>query len=170
MLTLQEQFRDIKWKQLDIGGKTYFYRLAKELLRRMSKNYYIENGKLKKKIPIWWWTHRRSHLFFIARELTSLCVAYFALFLLFLARAIKSGPESYTDFTESITSPIFIIIHLFVLGGLLFHTITWLNLAPKATVIKIGKKTIPSSMILAANYGGWIAVSGVLVWILLMQQ
>ena len=132
----------------------------------MSK-YEIVDGKLKRKMSIFWWTQRWTHLFFIARELTSLCVAYTAIFLMFFVRAINNGPEAYASFMEAMKSPLFIVIHLFVAGGLIFHTITWLNLAPKAMVIKLGKRRVPKEMILAANYGGWLVVSLIIIWFLI---
>ena len=132
----------------------------------MSDKFEIIDGRLKKKMSIWWWTKKWSHLFFIGRELTSLCVAYTALFILFLIKSIEKGQGSYEKFMETLRSPFFILLHIIVLGGLLWHTISWLNLAPKAVVLKLGKKIVPGGIILFMNYAGWIVISAGLVWLL----
>lgn len=121
----------------------------------------------KRKMPIFWWTQRTSHLIFIARELTSMAVAYLAILLLFLIRAISSGEEAYFEFIDLLKSPLMIVLSLFVFGGLLFHSISWFNLAPKAIVIKVGKTRIPGFIIALSNYIGWLIISIVIVWFFL---
>jgi len=64
-----------------------------------------------------------------------------------------------------LASPLAIIIHVLLLGGLLFHSITWFNLAPKAMVIKLGGKNIPGALIALANYMGWLVISGLLIFL-----
>ncbi len=118
----------------------------------------------KRKMPILWWTKRRSHIRFIVRELTSLPVAYFAVVLLFLIRALSQGPEAYAAYLATMRLPAMILLHLIAFAGLIFHSITWFNLAPKAMVIKVGKNRVPDTMIILANYLGWIVVSVVIAW------
>ena len=127
----------------------------------------MESKTYRKKLPIFWWTQRMSHLIFIARELTSVAVAYFALVILFLIRAISKGEEAYLDYLAFMKSPIMIAMSIFVLGGLLFHSITWFNLAPKAMVVKVGKNRVPGFLIALSNYVGWVVISVILVWFLL---
>src|SRR5690606_28105956 len=100
-----------------------------------------------------------SHIHFIVRELTSLSVAFFAIVFLFLIRAISNGPEAYAAYLEALRSPLMIILHLIALVGLVYHSITWFNLAPKAMVVKVGKNRVPGSWIILANYVGWIVIS-----------
>ena len=47
---------------------------------------------------------------------------------------------------------IFILLFLFML----YHSITWFNLAPKAIVIRLGANKIPAFVIAGLNYGAWI--------------
>ena len=49
----------------------------------------------------------------------------------------------------------------------LYHSITWFNLAPKAMVLKVGKTKVPDWMIAGANYGAWFAASGFIAWMVL---
>jgi fumarate reductase subunit C len=49
----------------------------------------------------------------------------------------------------------------------LFHAVTWFNLAPKAMVMRLGGKRVPGFMIAGSNYAGWAVVSIGIAWILL---
>jgi len=120
----------------------------------------------RKKMPVFWWIRKWSHLKFILRELTSLAVALFGIELILLVRAISISQESYYSYIESMGNPLMLIGNLILLGGLIFHSISWFDLAPKAMVIKIGKNTIPGYIISGSNYLGWISISIGLIWIL----
>lgn len=133
----------------------------------MNKQDITINRTYKKKMPILWWTRRLSHIHFITRELTSLSVAFFAVVLLFLIRALSIGPDAYAAFLETLQSPVFIALHIIAFLGLIFHCITWFNLAPKAMVIKMGDKRVPGAWVTFLNYAGWIVISVVIAWLLL---
>lgn len=131
------------------------------------KKAVMSNVKLyRKHINIFWWANRWIHIKFIARELTSVCVAGYVIVLLFYSKAILDGQEAWTNLTEVLRSPVVIALHVLALGGLIFHSITWFNLAPKAMVLKMGNNKVPGIVIALLNYGGWIVVSVALGWIL----
>ncbi|PQM45592.1 Fumarate reductase subunit C [Mycobacterium talmoniae] len=44
-------------------------------------------------VPRFWWAGRRSYLLFMLREISSVFVAWFVVFLLALVHAIGAGPE-----------------------------------------------------------------------------
>ena len=115
---------------------------------------------------IFWWTSRWANIKFISRELTSVFVAGYAVVLMFYIRSILQGPEAFKEFSSVMRSPLVIVLHVIALSGLLFHSVTWFNLAPKAMVIKIGDKNVPGIVIALMNYGGWIVISFVLIWLL----
>lgn len=133
-----------------------------ESTQSISKTY-------SKKMPILWWTKRPSYLFFIARELTSVAVAYFAIVMLLLIKALSQGEVAYNEFIVGLKSPLMMAGTLIAFVGLLFHSITWFNLAPKAMVIKIGKYRVPGVLITLGNYAGWLLISGVISWFLLLK-
>lgn len=123
----------------------------------------------KKEIQIFWWTKKWSHLKFILRELTSLVVMATCLEILLLTYALLYEPDaSYWRIIEYLSHPLAIVFNIFVLGGLIFHSATWFNLAPKAMEIKIGKTRIPGFVIVGSNYGAWIVISALIFWILSM--
>ncbi len=121
----------------------------------------------KKRMSIFWWASRWAHIKFISRELTSVFVAGYAILFMFYVRSILQGPEAFEEFSSLMRSPLMIILHVIALSALLFHSVTWFNLAPKAMVIKIGDKNVPGIVIALMNYGGWLVISIVLMWLLL---
>ena len=123
----------------------------------------------RRRIPIFWWVHRRAHTRFILRELTCIAVAFYALVLLFFVRAVAQGPDAYASFMSWFETPLAIILHAIVFAFVLFHSITWFNLAPKALVFRVGKNRIPDAMIAASNYVAWIVISTTLAWIILTR-
>lgn len=121
----------------------------------------------RKRTPIFWWVRKWSYVRFILRELSSIFVAFYALVLLLLVRAVAQGPMAYAAFLDWLRSPLALAVHVIAFVFVLFHSITWFNLAPSAMVVRIGPKQVPGVLIQAANYGAWIVVSLVVAWILL---
>src|SRR5688572_1543819 len=121
----------------------------------------------KKRMSIFWWASRWAHIKFISRELTSVFVAGYVILFMFYIRSILQGPEAFEGFSSLLRSPYMIGLHMIALLALLFHSVTWFNLAPKALVIKIGNKNVPGIVIALMNYGGWLVISIALIWLLL---
>lgn len=118
-------------------------------------------------MPIFWWVGKRAHVHFIVRELTSVFVAFFAVELVLLLRALGEGPAAYAAFLDWLASPLALVLHGLAFAMLLFHSVTWFNLAPKALVLRVGKTRVPAWAVAGANYAAWVVVSVVLAWIIL---
>ena len=115
-------------------------------------------------MPVFWWTRKWVHMKFILRELTSVAVAYSAFLLLLIVRALNQGSEHYLEVTAMFKSPVILILHTVMFLFLIFHSVSWFSLAPKAIVLSIGKKRIPDSATIGLNFLAWFAVSSVIVW------
>jgi fumarate reductase subunit C len=48
-----------------------------------------------------------------------------------------------------------------------FHAVTWFNLAPKAVAVRVHGKRLPGFALAAPNSAAWIAISAFVAWILL---
>ena len=120
-----------------------------------------------RRMPIFWWIRKVSYVRFISRELTSLGVLAYALILLIQLRSLYRGPEAYEAFLDWLASPASIVLHILLLGIVVFHSITWFNLAPSALVIKFGKFRIPDGAIITGNIVMWIIFSLAIAWIVL---
>ena len=99
--------------------------------------------------------------------MTSLFIAGFCLFLLAFIYTLGQGVETFNNMVAILKSTFMIVIHWFVLVFALYHTFTWFNLTPKVMVVWIGDKKIPEFVVLAAVYGGWVAVSVVISWLII---
>ena len=101
------------------------------------------------------------------RELTSIFVAYFVVLTLLQLDALTQGPEAYTHFQQWLKMPLLIVFNGVSFLFVMFHAITWFNLAPRAMPIRIGGKRIPDILIAAPNYLLWLAASAFVTWLLL---
>ena len=110
------------------------------------------------RMPIFWWLRRVSYFRFIARELTSVFVAYAGVLLLVQVRSVAAGPEALARFTGWLQLPPVAALHVVVLLALLFHTITWLHLAPRAMVVRLGGRRVPDVAVLLGHYGASLVV------------
>ena len=119
----------------------------------------------RKRLPIFWWLERFSYAKFITRELTSLAVGYTAMLLIAQVWFLSSGEQAYERFLSVLRSPAVLVFHGIVLLFLLFHSITWLNLAPKALVLRVGSKRLPDVAVLAGHYAAWLGATALLVWL-----
>jgi len=138
------------------------------MMRDRYPMYYKGHPRLYfKRMPIFWWTKKWSHIRFILRELTSIGVAFYAIIIILHVRAISQGAEAYADFQLWLRSPLAITLHSIAFVLVVYHSITWFNLAPKAMVIKLGKYKVPGHIIKGLNYGGWLILSGVIAWLII---
>jgi succinate dehydrogenase subunit C len=119
------------------------------------------------RMSVWWWLQNRAYATFVLRELTSLFVAYFAALLLWQVRAVSHGPAAYARFLARMGTPVFFVFNAVALAFVLFHSITWFNLAPTALVVRLRGKRVPDLVIVGLNYLAWAALSAAVAFILL---
>jgi fumarate reductase subunit C len=140
-----------------------------------------------------WWLKKRSYFLFVLRELSSIFVAWFAVFLMIMVVAIGRGEASYQSFMNWAGSPVVIAINLLALAFLVLHTVTWFALTPQAMVVRgpggrrvmamtqvnvAGRRVpaatsirvggrLPASVVIASQYAGLIVVSAFIIWLVL---
>lgn len=119
------------------------------------------------RISRFWWVHRRSYLIFVLRELSSVFVAWFVVYLLLLVESVHRGSDSYHSFLQWSGRPWLLGLNVIALAFVLLHAITWFNLAPKAMVIRMRGRRLPARSVAAAHFTAWAAASVVVAWIVL---
>jgi fumarate reductase subunit C len=117
-------------------------------------------------LPNSWWLRKPTYLLFMVRELTSVFVFGYAVFLLVLV-ARAEDPGAFQRTYEGLQSPWSVALHLVALVMVLFHTITWIGLTPKVLVLWRGEDRVSPRLIAGANYVAWLVVSGVVAWVVL---
>lgn len=122
---------------------------------------------LRQPVSTYWWLQKPAYFLFILRELSSVFVGWFVVFLLMLVRAVSEGAASYQQFLQwSSTWPI-VLLNIVSLCFIVFHAITFFIAAPQALVVRLGGRRVPGSVIVAGHYGAMLAASLVVVWVLL---
>jgi fumarate reductase subunit C len=121
----------------------------------------------RQRVSTYWWLWRWPYLKFILRELSSVFVAYFVVLVLLQLRALSHGPEAYATFQVWLQTPRVIALHGVSLLFVLFHTMTWFNLAPRAMVVRLYGRRVPDLLIAGSNYAAWVVTSVAVAWLIL---
>jgi fumarate reductase subunit C len=139
-----------------------------------------------------WWTKKRSYFLFAMRELSSIFVAWFAVFLIVMVFAIGRGETSYQRFLDWAASPIVVVVNVVALAFAVLHTVTWFVLTSQAMVVRLGGRRVPAVkmvtvagrtvpaatvvrvggrvpawMVIASQYLALIVVSAFIAWLVL---
>src|SRR5271169_6771316 len=119
------------------------------------------------RMSTYWWLDRWAYLKFTLREVSSVFVAWFVLETLMLLGALIDGPGAYTRFQDFVNNPVVIAVNVISLFFVVFHAVTWFNLAPKAMAVRMGGKRVPALLISGPQFVAWMIVSAALAWLLL---
>src|SRR5438045_813447 len=118
-------------------------------------------------VALLWWLEKRSYVLFVLRELSSVFVAWFVVFLLLLVTAISDGAAPYQRFLDWSGQWWVVAINVVAMLFVLLHVVTWFGLAPRAMVIKVRGKRLPPRQIVAAHYLAWLVLSAIVAWVVL---
>ena len=88
---------------------------------------------------------------------------------LVLVLALDRGETAYLEVMAWLSRPAVLATHVLVLLMVLFHAITWFNLAPMAIVAKIGGWRVPASAVLFGHYAAWLVCTGLVAWVLIWR-
>jgi succinate dehydrogenase subunit C len=126
-----------------------------------------KRGDLHYRRPMstWWWVRKPSYFLFVMRELSSIFVAWFVVFLLVLVQAIGRGEAAYDDFLDWAGSPLIVVLNIIAAIFLVLHTVTWFSLTPQAMPPKVRGIAIPPLLVIAAQYVGLAVVSAFVYWL-----
>jgi fumarate reductase subunit C len=122
------------------------------------------------RVSTWWWLQRSVYLVFVLREISSVFVAWGVVFILLQIHALRQMKESaavYTELVDWTKDPLILAINAISLFFVMFHAITWFNLAPRAAVVHFRGQRVPGVWLLWGNYIAWALVSVVVAWIII---
>ena len=115
----------------------------------------------------YWWLTRWPYLKFILREASSVFVAWIVIVTLLQIQALSRGPADYAEFQNWLRNPLILLLNIVSLFFVIFHAVTWFNLAPKAMAIRVRGNRLPNLAISGPNYVAWVVISAAVAWILL---
>ncbi|MEV5835331.1 fumarate reductase subunit C [Nocardia sp. NPDC052112] len=121
----------------------------------------------RRPVSKFWWVQRRSYLLFVLRELSSVFVAWFVVYLLLLVRAVSSGNDEYQRFLSWSASGWVVALNTIALLFVLVHTVTWFNLAPKAMVVRVRNRRVAPVVIVGLHYLLWVLVTAIVLVVVL---
>jgi fumarate reductase subunit C len=124
-------------------------------------------GLYRRPISTFWWLERRSYLIFVLRELSSVFVAWFVVYLLLLINAISAGRAEYERFLDWSGSAWVLVLNVVAMLFVLLHAVTWFGLAPRAIVVQMRGRRVPPRLIAGAHYLLWLVLSAITAWVIL---
>jgi len=119
----------------------------------------------RRPVSTWWWTRRRSYFVFVMRELSSIFVAWFVVYLMLFVYAVGRGEAAYQTFLDWASSPWVTLLNVVALGFVLLHMVTWFNLTPQAMAVRVAGRRVPAWQIVVQQYVGLAVVSGFVFWL-----
>ena len=119
----------------------------------------------RRPVSTWWWVGKRSYFVFVMRELSSIFIAWFVVFLLILVAALGRGEAAYEAFLDFAANPFVVVLDLVTFAFVVLHTITWFSLTPKAMAVRSGGGRVPAWAVIASQYVGLAVVSVCVLWL-----
>ena len=119
----------------------------------------------RRPVSTWWWLRKRTYFVFVMRELSSLFVAWFVVYLLLLVRAVTQGDAAYHRFLDRADSPVLVVINVVGFAFVVLHTVTWFSVTPQAMAPRFRGKPVPAPLVIGAQYAGLVVVSAFIWWL-----
>lgn len=119
----------------------------------------------RRPVSTWWWVGRRTYFVFVMRELSSVFIAWFVVFLLLLVAAVGRGAAAYAHFLDFAANPLVVAVNVVTFLFVVLHAVTWFSLTPKAMDVRLGGRPAPASAVIASQYVGLAVVSACVVWL-----
>lgn len=115
------------------------------------------------RMSLLWWVKRPGYLRYMLRELTCIWIAaYIGVVIVGLYR-LGQGPEAWEGFREALSSAPGVAFQVVALLFVLYHTVTWFQLAPRTMPIYRDGRRVSDRWIQAAHYATWILVSALIL-------
>lgn len=112
-----------------------------------------------------WYLERRRDLTHMLQEVTSLFIGIYTIILLWGVRALSEGPEAYQGFLDALGSPLLITFNWITFVVMIYHSVSWFSVTPKAMPVQIGEEFLPGGIIAAGHYVAWVVVSAVIYYL-----
>lgn len=106
-----------------------------------------------------WWLKQIFFTKYMIREGSAIFITIYSLILCWGIFRLSQGATEFGGWLESLQNPFLIIFHLIALIFALYHTVTWFNLAPKASDLWLNGKKIEDKLIVSILFGTFAVAS-----------
>ena len=90
-----------------------------------------------------WWKRDAYFTRYMAREVTAVFVAAYAVVLLVGLVRLSQGEAAFNGWLKALKSPLSLVFHLIVLATFVYHTWSWFNIMPKTMpILFVGGKRV----------------------------
>jgi fumarate reductase subunit C len=95
-----------------------------------------------------WWMRDAYFVRYMAREVTAVFVAAYAVMLLVGLVRLSQGEAAFNGWLQYLKTPWMLVFHLIVLATFVYHTWSWFKIMPKTMPIMFvgGKRVQPGTI------------------------
>jgi fumarate reductase subunit C len=115
-----------------------------------------------------WWLKNKRYFAYMVRELTAVFAALWVILFLVQIPLMSAGRENLPVYLKWLHDwilggwwPLFSVVALFMVC---YHAVTWFVLMGTVMWVRVGKRPIPSQLIVTAMFLAWIGVSLVIAF------
>lgn len=117
-----------------------------------------------------WWQKNPFFLRYMAREVTAIFVAAYALVLLAGIVRLSQGPVAFDEWQDGLQSPLSIAFHFLLLAVFAYHTWSWFSIMPKTMPpVVVGGRRLSATAIttlgILASAGASLALYACARWL-----
>ena len=112
-----------------------------------------------------WWKRDPYFIRYMAREVTAVFVAAYAVVLLVGVVRLGQGQAAWDGWLAALKSPLSVVFHLVLLATFVYHTWSWFNIMPKTMPILFvgGKRVQPGTITVTGLAAAVVACLAVLL-------
>jgi succinate dehydrogenase subunit C len=114
-----------------------------------------------------WYLGSARYRLYMLREITCLLVGFYAFLMIWALAALSANsPERWDAFLATQHNIGMVVVHAFALVYyLVFMTLDWFKLAPKAMPIQLGEKRVSDRAIALGHYVVWAVFTLFVFWL-----
>jgi len=111
-----------------------------------------------------WWLQKTNYFQYIMRELSSLFIGGFSMFMVWGLYQLSVGEAEYNQWITGLWQNLSVLSVITLLFAI-YHSFTWFLVTPKAMPLKLAGKRIADNIIIAAHLLLWFFCS-IITWVL----